>query len=297
MTDELITNLAKIRSLHVISRTSVLRYRGTHKPVSEIARELGVDGIVEGISFAPGAKSASRRSSFRRPRTSTYGQRNMIATRRTFWHYRPKSLAESRKAFTSALLLGNNPNSLAHPPLIPPSRSCTGKAFYFINKTTLPDFKRADEYFQQMLQKDPLSARAWTGVAMAPIILGCGERSMHFPRAKTAALKAISLDDSLAEATPKLGMLSYVYDWKHCWKQSVSFVAPSISNPNYARTHIYYALMLSHTGHSQEGIEEIERARRLDPLVFPLPSVSPATYISPSESTMTLYARCSSRCK
>jgi tetratricopeptide (TPR) repeat protein len=139
------------------------------------------------------------------------------------------------------------------------------KGVYFINKTTLPDFKRADEYFQQMLQKDPLSARAWTGVAMAAHHSGMWGTFDAFPRAKTAALKAISLDDSLAEAHAELGMLFYVYDWNIAEAERELRHAIEL-NPNYARTHIYYALMLSHTGRSQEGIEEIERARRLDPL-------------------------------
>src|SRR5258705_6748633 len=217
------------------------------------------------LSFAPGAKSASRRSSFRRPRTSTYGPRNMIATRRTSWHCKPKSLAASRKAFTSALLLGNNPNSLAHPPLIPPSRSRTGKAFISSTKRLFPISNTPTKYFQQMLQKDPLSARAWTGVAMAAHHSGMWGAFDEFPRAKTAALKAISLDDSLAEAHAELGMLSYVYDWNIAEAERELRRAVDL-NPNYARTHVYYALMLSHIGRSQEGIEEIERARRLDPL-------------------------------
>src|SRR6266853_454892 len=265
MTDELITNLAKIRSLHVISRTSVLRYRGTHKPVSEIARELGVDGIVEGTILRSGGK------------VRITAQLIQASTDQHLWaeEYDRDTQdvlalqAEVARGIAQSIHVRLTPREQSQltgtPTFNPAIEELYWKGVYFINKTTLPDFKRADEYFQQMLQKDPLSARAWTGVAMAAHHSGMWGAFDEFPRAKTAALKAISLDDSLAEAHAELGMLSYVYDWniaeaEHELRHAIEL------NPNYARTHIYYALMLSHTGRSQEGLEEIERARRLDPL-------------------------------
>jgi len=265
MTDELITNLAKIRSLHVISRTSVLRYRGTHKPVSEIARELGVDGIVEGTILRSGGK------------VRITAQLIQASTDQHLWaeEYDRDTQdvlalqAEVARGIAQSIHVRLTPREQSQltgtPTFNPAIEELYWKGVYFINKTTLPDFKRADEYFQQMLQKDPLSARAWTGVAMAAHHSGMWGTFDAFPRAKTAALKAISLDDSLAEAHAELGMLSYVYDWNIAEAER-EFRRAIDLNPNYARTHIYYALMLSHTGRSQEGIEEIERARRLDPL-------------------------------
>ena len=265
LTDELITNLAKISSLRVISRTSVLRYRGMHKPVAQIAKELGVDGIVEGTILRAGGK------------VRITAQLIQASTDQHLWaeEYERDTQdvlalqAEVARGIAQSIHIRLTPreqSQLAGTPAFDPAiEELYWKGVYFINKTTLPDFKRADEYFQQMLQKDPLSARAWTGVAMAAHHSGMWGTFDAFPRAKTAALKAISLDDSLAEAHTELGMLSYVYDWniaeaEHELRRAIGL------NPNYARTHIYYALMLSHTGRSQEGLEEIERARRLDPL-------------------------------
>src|SRR5882762_124010 len=265
MTDELITNPAKIRSLRVISRTSILRYRGMHKPVSEIARELGVDGIVEGTILRSGGK------------VRITAQLIQASTDQHLWaeeyeRETPDVLAlqaEVARGIAESIHVRLTPreqSQLAGTPTFDPAiEELYWKGVYFINKTTLPDFKRADEYFQQMLQKDPLSARAWTGVAMAAHHSGMWGTFDAFPRAKTAALKAISLDDSLAEAHAELGMLSYVYDWNIAEAERELRRAVDL-NPNYARTHVYYALMLSHIGRSQEGIEEIERARRLDPL-------------------------------
>jgi len=265
MTDELITNLAKIRSLRVISRTSILRYRGMHRPVSEIARELAVDGIVEGTILRSGGK------------VRITAQLIQASTDQHLWaeeyeRETPDVLAlqtEVARGIAESIHVRLTPreqSQLAGTPTFDPAiEELYWKGVYFINKTTVPDFKRADEYFQQMLEKDPSSARAWTGVAMAAHHSGMWGAFDEFPRAKTAALKAISLDDSLAEAHAELGMLSYVYDWNIAEAERELRRAVDL-NPNYARTHVYYALMLSHIGRSQEGIEEIERARRLDPL-------------------------------
>jgi TolB-like protein/DNA-binding winged helix-turn-helix (wHTH) protein len=265
LTDELITNLAKISSLRVISRTSVLRYRGMHKPVSQIAKELGVDGIVEGTILRAGGK------------VRITAQLIQASTDQHLWaeEYErdtPDVLAlqaEVARGIAQSIHVRLTPREQSQlsgtPTFDPTIEELYWKGVYFINKTTVPDFKRADEYFQQMLQKDPLSPRAWTGVAMAAHHSGMWGVFDAFPRAKTAARKAISLDDSLAEAHAELGMLCFVYDWNIAEAERELRRAIDL-NPNYARTHIYYALMLSHTGRSQEGLEEIERARRLDPL-------------------------------
>ena len=265
MTDELITNLAKISSLRVISRTSVLRYRGMHKPVSQIAKELGVDGIVEGTILRAGGK------------VRITAQLIQASTDQHLWaeEYErdtPDVLtlqAEVARGIAQSIHVRLTPREQSQlsgtPTFDPAIEELYWKGVYFINKTTVPDFKRADEYFHQMLQKDPLSPRAWTGVAMAAHHSGMWGVFDAFPRAKTAARKAISLDDSLAEAHAELGMLCFVYDWNIAEAERELRRAIDL-NPNYARAHIYYALMLSHTGRSQEGLEEIERARRLDPL-------------------------------
>jgi TolB-like protein/DNA-binding winged helix-turn-helix (wHTH) protein len=213
MTDELITNLAKIRSLRVISRTSVLRYRGTHKPISEIAGELGVDGIVEGTILRVGGK------------VRITAQLIQASTDRHLW-----AEEYERDAQDVLVLQGEVARGIAqsiHVRITPQEQlQLSGaatfdpgveelywKGLYFINKTTVPDYKHAQEYFNQMLKKDPANARAWTGVAMAAHHLAMWGDFDGFAAAKAAALKAIALDDSLAEAQAELGMLSFEYDW------------------------------------------------------------------------------------
>jgi TolB-like protein/DNA-binding winged helix-turn-helix (wHTH) protein/tetratricopeptide (TPR) repeat protein len=265
MTDELITNLAKISSLRVISRSSVLRYRGVRKPVSEIARELGVDAIVEGTILRSGGK------------VRITAQLVQASTDRHLWaeEYERDTQdvlslqGEVARGIAQSVHVRLTPGEQLQlsrlPTFDPAAEDLYWKGLYFINKTTAPDYKRAQEYFEQMLKKDPSSPRAWTGVAMAAHHLGMWGVYDAFAPAKAAALKAVALDDSLPEAQAELGMLCFVYDWNIVEAERHLRRAIDL-NPNYVRTHIYYALMLSHIGRSQEAIEEMERARRLDPL-------------------------------
>ena len=265
MTDELITNLAKISSLRVISRTSVLRYREMHKPVSEIARELGVDGIVEGTILHSGGK------------VRITAQLIQASTDQHLWaeEYERDTQdvlllqSEVARGIARSINVRLTPQEqlqLSNTQTFDPAvEDLYWKGLYFINKTTVPDYKRAQEYFDQMLKKAPASPRAWTGVAMAAHVLAMWGNFDGFAPAKAAALKAIALDDSLAEAHAELGMLSFVYDWNIAEAERQLRRAINL-NPNYVRSHIYYALLLSHTGRSQEAVEEMEGARRLDPL-------------------------------
>jgi TolB-like protein/DNA-binding winged helix-turn-helix (wHTH) protein len=228
LTDELITNLAKISSLRVISRTSVLRYRGMHKPVSQIAKELGVDGIVEGTILRAGGK------------VRITAQLIQASTDQHLWaeEYERDTQdvlalqAEVARGIAQSIHIRLTPQErsfLAKTPTFDPAvEDLYWKGIYFINRTTPADFNRAREYFEQMLRKDPSSARAWTGVAMAAHHSGMWGNFDGFAPAKTAALKAIALDDSLAEAHAELGMLSLSMIGTLS-KPNISFAAPLIS--------------------------------------------------------------------
>ena len=139
------------------------------------------------------------------------------------------------------------------------------RGVYLFNKFTVLDFRRARDCFQQMVQKDPANPRGWTGLAMTGHLLATGGDFESFEPAKAAARKALELDQSMVEASAELAMLHYVYDWDVSEAER-EFQRALDLNPNYGRTHYYYALMLSHIGRSEEAIREITLARRLDPL-------------------------------
>jgi TolB-like protein/DNA-binding winged helix-turn-helix (wHTH) protein len=252
MTDELITNLAKISSLRIISRTSVMRYRDAHKSVPEIARELGVDGIVEGTVLRADGK-------IRIPAQLIDG-----STDRHLWaeEYErserdvltlQSDIAREIALRVNARLTSGERVALARRrPVDPKVEDFYWKSIYYFNKTTAPDFQRARDYFERMVQKDPQNARAWTGVAMCNLNLAARGDISRVPFAKTAALKAIELDDSLAEPHAELGMLSFHFEWNVPDAERQLRRAIEL-NPNYYRAHSYYLHMIpiSFSGFSQ----------------------------------------------
>lgn len=265
MTDELITNLAKINSLRVISRTSVMRYRNARKSIPEIARELGVDAVVEGTVLRTGGKVRVTAqlidgTSDRHLWADEYERETPdVLTMQS-------EIARDIAGSIHARLTPREQSALSGARKIDPAvEDLYWKGVYFLNKATFPDIDRAEAFFNQMLKADPLNAKAWTGVAMAAHNRAMLNVFDDFPSAKTAALKAISLDDSLAEAHAELGMVYFEYDWDIPQAEQ-QFRRAIDLNPNYSRTHVYYAMMLVHIGRTDQATTEIESAKRLDPL-------------------------------
>lgn len=265
MTDELITSLAQISSLRVISRTSVMRYAGTHKPIKEIASELGVDAIVEGTILRTGHKvritaqliqaSTDRHlwaDEYDRDATDVFALQNEVA----------RDIASSiHLRLTSSERARLN----TAPPIKPEIADLYWKGIYFTNKLTIRDFRQARSYFEQILQIDPKNARAWAGIAMVDHHFGVWGDSSAFESSKAAAYKALELDDSLVEPRAELAMVTFIYDW-NIPESDRQFRRAIELNPNYARSHFYYAMMLAHTGRSEQAIREFNLARALDPL-------------------------------
>jgi TolB-like protein/DNA-binding winged helix-turn-helix (wHTH) protein len=265
MTDELITDLAKISSLRIISRTSVIHYRDAHKSIPEIARELGVDAIVEGTVLRADGKvritaqlingAADRHlwaEEYQRDARDILTLQSEVA----------RDIAGSIHARLTSL---EQADLARLRPVDPAIQDLYWKGVHFANQVTVPDFMRAQQYFDQMVKADPKNARGWAGVAMVAHYLAFGGDYEAFPRAKAAALKSIELDGSLAEAHAELAMLTFIYDWNIAEAER-EFQHAITLNANYSRTYVYYAVMLAHIGRNQEAIEEINRARSLDPL-------------------------------
>src|SRR5262249_16421363 len=139
---------------------------------------------------------------------------------------------------------------------------------YYWNKRTLPDFNKAISYFQQAIDKDPNYAMAYSGLADSYALLnayGSGPAKDSMPLAKAAALKALELDDNLAEAHASIGAVigNYDYDFAGADRE---FRRALELNPNYATAHQWLAENLSVLKHHDEALAEIRRALELDPL-------------------------------
>lgn len=270
MTDELITSLAKVSSLRVISRTSVMRYKGTREPLRQIAREPGVDAIVEGSVVRSGnqlrvtAQLIDARTdrhiwadSYAQELGNVVSLQNQIAAAIT-GQIRAKLTPEERQQLARAS------------PVNPEAHEAYLKGRYFWNRRTEKDLAKAIQYFEDAIQKDPNYAPAYAGMADAHMILGSFVLNARrpdevFPKAEIEARKALELDETLAEAHGVLGSIRTLYDWDRQATEREYKRALEL-NPSYAVGHQWYGLYLSQIGLHDEAIAETRRALQLDPL-------------------------------
>ena len=152
---------------------------------------------------------------------------------------------------------------------------------YFWNKRTEENLQRAVEYFQQAIEKDPAYALAYSGLADAYFYLGYtfGHRPPResMPMAKAAAIKALEIDDRLAEAHTSLAIVRLFYDWD--WKGAEEgFRRANELNPNYGTTHHIYAVLLAVLRRHDESIAEAQRALEVDPLSVPINNIAAMMY-------------------
>jgi TolB-like protein/DNA-binding winged helix-turn-helix (wHTH) protein/Flp pilus assembly protein TadD len=270
MTDELITDLGQISSLRVISRTSVMSYKGTRKPLPQIARELGVDAIVEGTVLRSGGQvritaqlieaSADKHlwaHSYEGDLRDTLALQNKVA--RTIAEQIRINLTPREDTVLRASKVVN-----------PEAYEAYLKGRYFWNKRTADGLKRAIEYFKGAIETDPTYAPAYSGLADSYSLSGDWEYGLMapkdaFPSAKAAAKKALELDNTLGEAHASLAFCNDVFDWD--WGSADREFRQAIElNPGYATAHQWYGWHLVVMGHSDDAIAELRKAESLDPL-------------------------------
>ena len=270
MTDELIARLAKIRSLRVISRTSSMEYKDTRRPLSEIARNLRVDAVVEGTVLRSGNN------------VRITAELVQVATDRHLWAETYESqlgdVLALQSHVASAIVNEIRVNLTAdEQQRLASSRSVTADSYedylkgrYYWNKRSQEALTKAIEYFQLATEKDPNYALAYAGLAdcysiIGSAIVGTVPSQDVAPKAKAAALKALQLDGSLAEAHTSLATVRFNYDWD--WAGAASGFQRSIElNPGYATAYQRYSLYLMAMGRTQESLAQMNRARDLDPL-------------------------------
>ena len=268
MTDALITELQKIKSLRVISRTSVRQYKGTIKTLPEIARELNVKAVVEGsvlrdsdnvrINVQLLQASPEKHlwaNAFDRKMKNVLGLQSEVAQsiaqeiRVTVTPQEQTRLASARTINTEAYQL-----------------YLQGR--YHFAQRTLAAFNKSIQLFQQVLDKDPDNALAYAGLAESYGILpfyGGALPKDAFPKAKTAALKALELDNSLAEAHTALGFVLLYWDWD--WPAAEKELLQAIDlKQSYVVAHHWYAEYLSAMGRHEQAVAEIKIAQELDPV-------------------------------
>jgi TolB-like protein/DNA-binding winged helix-turn-helix (wHTH) protein/Flp pilus assembly protein TadD len=271
MTDALITDLAQISSLRVISRTSSMRYKGARKSLPDIARELDVDAIVEGTVVRSGnhVRVSSQlvyapldqhlwAQSYERDLNDVVGLQGDVA-REISQAIRVQLTPQERSRF------GAHPsNQEAYEAFL--------KGRYFWSKRTEETTRKAIGYFEQAIEKDPSYGLAFTGLADSYKSLALPDSMQEvlppneaFPKARAAAMRALEIDDTLAEAHASLGHIKFLYDrdWAGAEKE---FQRAIELNANYAYTRQWYAFELVWMGRLDEARNQLKRAQQLDPL-------------------------------
>ncbi len=267
--EEILTRLAKIADLKVISRASTQRYKSSPDDLPQIAKRLGVANLLEGSV----QKAADRvrvsvqlinapddahlwAETYDRHLTDIFAVESEIATK----------IADTLKA----KLTGSEQQAIAvRPTNDSEAHQLYLKGRYFWNKRTAHDFTTAIQYFQQAIDKDPGFALAYTGLADTYVLLsgfGAASPKDSLPKAKAAAEKALELDSSLGEAHAALAQALFAYEFNFA-EANREFRRAIELSPNYATAHHWYAESgLTPLGRFDEAIVEIKRALELDPL-------------------------------
>jgi TolB-like protein/Tfp pilus assembly protein PilF len=271
MTDAIITDLARIGALRVVSRTSVMRYKRTQKTVPEIGKELGVDAVVEG--------SVERAGS----RVRITAQLIRAATDQHLWaeNYERElkdvlvlqdQVARSIAREIQVKLTPLDEARLKSPRAVEPAAyELYLKGRYFWVKRTPDSVQKAIALFGQAIDADPTYASAYSGLADCYMSLGFSfdvgslPPNEAIPKAKAAVSKAIDIDDSLAEAHNTLAFMKLNYDWDFPGAEK-EFRRSLELNPGYANAHHWYAHYLIAAGRAEESLAESNRALELDPL-------------------------------
>ncbi len=270
MTEELIAQLAQISALKVISRTSVMQYKKARKPLPEIARELDVDAVVEGSVRRAGNRVRITAQLVHAPSDRHLWAKSYERDLGDVLTLQSEVAREIAREINVALTPQEQARLATTRPVNPRAHELYLKGRFFWNKRTPDGLTKGLEYFQQATVEDPGYALGYAGVADAYSLLGYVgyavlPPSEAYPKARAAALKALELDPSLAEARVALAYAKWHYDWD--WAGSEEDFRRAIAlNPNYATARQWYGLNLVSVGRTEEGLAELKRAQELDPL-------------------------------
>jgi len=268
--DEILTRLAKVADLKVISRTSTQHFKSTPDNLPQIAKQLGVAHILEGSVQKSGEQVRVNvqlinaltdahlwGDTYDRKLTDIFAVESEIA----------KTIAETLQA----RLTGSEKTLITKTPTVnPEAYELYLKGRFFWNKRTGADLLKSIDYFKQAVEKDQKYALAYAGLADAYVLLppyGAASPSESFPQAEAAARKALELDDTLAEAHTSLGQVLLFYDLDFAGS-TMEFERALSLDPNYATAHHWYGGggPLLALGQFDRAIKEGKRAVELDPL-------------------------------
>jgi TolB-like protein/DNA-binding winged helix-turn-helix (wHTH) protein/Tfp pilus assembly protein PilF len=268
MTDEIITDLAKLAGPKVISRTSIMQYKGTRKTIPEIARELQVGAVLEGSVERSGNRMRVRMQLIEAS-TDQHLWAEAYDRQLSDVLLLEAELARDIAGQIELRLTPQQQQNFAH------NRTLNPQAFqdylqgrHYWAMRTNEGLTTAIDYFNRAIQADPSDARSYAGLAQCYIVLPMlteVSQAKAFPKARDAAAKALALDDSLADAHLSIAEVRLYQDWDFAGAEK-EFKKALDLNPNYSTGHQWYGEFLSLMARHEEAIRELQTALALDPL-------------------------------
>jgi TolB-like protein/Flp pilus assembly protein TadD len=267
MTDLLIAELGQIGSLRVISRTSAMQFKGVKKPLPEIAKQLGVDAVITGSVMKAGER-------VRITAALVDGSTDVQLWTHTYHRDLTDVLTlqgEVAGAIAGEVQAQMTPSetrrlSRSHT-IVPAALDAYLQGRYYYEQYEEPALLKSIEYYQEAVRLDPGYAQPYAGLSASWSglhYIGAVPYEEAMPKMREAALKALALDDSLAEAHQAMSTV-YSHEWN--WPEHEKEQRKALElNPGSAAIHKYRATFLRHLGKFQEAIDEAKRAIELDPL-------------------------------
>jgi serine/threonine-protein kinase len=267
MTDALIAELANISALRVISRTSVMRYKGTTKSMPEIARDLKVDAVLEASVLESSGRVRITARLIRASSDTTIWSNTYERDLRDVLDLQREVASAVAHEIRVALTPSETARLTRVTPVNPDSYVAYMRGKYYLDKRDRSDMSRAIEYFQTAIVLDPNYAAPYVGLADSYQVSWADaylSPDRAYPLAEAAATRALQLDDTSAEAHTSLAA---IHDSYYQFAEAEKEYRRALElNSNYATAHHWYALFLSAMGRHAEALDHIQRAQQLDPL-------------------------------
>jgi serine/threonine-protein kinase len=268
MTDQLIADLSQISALRVISRTTMMQYKGTRKPLPQIARELSVDAVIEGSVLSSGNRIRITAQLIQGSTDKHLWAQSYERDGRDVLKLQGDVASAIADEIRIAVTQQERARLTHAPPVIPAAYDAYLKGRYHWHKGTEQERQQARQYFEQAAQIDPNYASAYAGLADYYWSTDALPPRVAMPQAKQYALKALEIDPTLAEAHTSLGAVRFLADWN--WPEAERDFRRALElNPGDMEAHRMYSAYLSAMGRGEEALAEARRAQELDPLSIP----------------------------
>jgi TolB-like protein/Flp pilus assembly protein TadD len=267
LTDAIVTDLAQLHALRVISRTSSARYKETAKSLPEIAHELHVDAIVEGsVVTSPTRVRITAQLIDARSDTHLWA-RSFEGTQQDAMTLQSQVAKAISEGVGAKVTPAEHARLSATYLTVPAAQDAYLKGRYLLIRRTPEDLKSSVGYFQSAIQADPLYARAYLGLAEARAVLVADDMAepAEMVLAEQAVQRALALDDELGEAYATLGQLRFSYRWDFRDAEQQFRHAIELA-PNDATAHQWYGLLLMAERRFDDASREITTALQIDPL-------------------------------